>query len=152
MSVEASVLVAGLAVVLASGQDASTRVSERAALSWLAIVDAGDYEESWHQASELFRQDMARFGKDVSFWAKSLGVSRTPLGKVRSREAVHVESKSGARAALVEITFASAFEGADHVTETIVMMLEDDGEWRMATYLIARPRPGEYGHEVRVLR
>ena len=144
MSLDAGFLVAGLVVVLAVRQDAPARAAEpeeaaeTAALSWLSIVDAGDYQDSWHSASELFRQNMARFGKDASFWAKSLGVARKPLGEVRSRKSTSVQPKRGAGAPLVEIVYTSAFAAADGVKETLVMTLEDDGEWRMASYVIER--------------
>jgi len=143
MSLDDGFLVAGLVAVLAFRQDAPARGAEpgdaeTAARSWLSIVDAGDYEDSWHSASELFRQNMARFGKDASFWAKSLGVARKPLGEVRSRKSTAVQPKSGAGAPLVEIVYASAFAAADGVQETMVMTLEDDGEWRMASYVIQR--------------
>jgi hypothetical protein len=146
VSLDAGFLAAGLVVALGCGQDAPTRgseqeeVAEAAARSWLAIVDAGDYDESWHRASELFRLNMARFGKDVSFWTKSLGVSRSPLGEVRSRKTTHVDLKSGPPP-LIEIVYTSAFAQADDVRETIVMTFEDDGEWRMASYEIERLRP-----------
>ena len=113
-----------------------------AAVEWLELVDASDYEGSWEAASEHFRQDMARFGKDVSFWVKALEVSRAPLGELRAREATRVdvdaELPGVANDAFVKIDYSSSFSVRNGVTETIGMILESDGEWRMATYVIDR--------------
>ena len=116
--------------------------AEAAARSWLEVVDAGDYEKSWDAASELFRQNMARFGKDASFWVKSLNVSRAPLGDVRMREVARVEPDAGIAGMppgdFVEVEYLGTFVNQDRVTETIVMTLESDAEWRMANYIIDR--------------
>jgi hypothetical protein len=52
----------------------------KAADAWLARVDAGDYAESWKQASPLFQQQMTE-----PEWEKIIAKARRPMGKMMKR-------------------------------------------------------------------
>jgi hypothetical protein len=127
-------------VTWAASEDAAARA---AASSWLSVVDAGRYQESWEEASAAFRENMARFGKSVEFWVKALGAARTPLGSPVSRSVIRVapiDAMPGGPAGrrYLELVYDSDFEHADPVTESVVMTLDDDGVWRMFNYVIRR--------------
>ncbi len=134
-------LAAALAsLVTFSSEDDAARA---AASSWLAIVDGGRYEESWEEASVGFRENMARFGKSMDFWVKALGAARTPLGPTVSRTVTRVaptEAMPGVPEGrrYLELVYDSRFENAYAVTETLVMTLDEDGDWRMFNYLVRR--------------
>jgi hypothetical protein len=138
-----SPVVAG-ALSLLLGLSSEEAAAKTAASSWLAIVDAGRYEESWEEASVAFRENMARFGKSREFWVKALGAARTPLGKTLSRSVSRVAETDampggpeGRR--YLELVYESRFENAEAVTETVVVTLDDDGLWRVFNYLVRRP-------------
>jgi len=54
----------------------------KAEQTWMALVDAGNYAESWKQAAPLFQQQV----KETD-WADIAGKVRGPLGKVLKRSA-----------------------------------------------------------------
>ncbi|MGH9322481.1 MAG: DUF4019 domain-containing protein [Vicinamibacteria bacterium] len=119
----------------------SEEAAKTAAASWLALVDRGSYEESWHKASEAFRLNMARFGKSVGFWVKSLETSRKPLGDIDARTVTRTAEAKGMPGAsedgrYLELMYESRFEEAETMTETLVMTLDGDGVWRMFNYVI----------------
>ena len=53
---------------------------ERSARDWLARIDAGDYQESWEQASKLLKSKTAQ-----AEWVKSTMALRSSRGKVVAR-------------------------------------------------------------------
>lgn len=53
---------------------------EKAALSWLNLVDSGNYGESWDVAASEFQAKISR-----QKWESTLQSVRTPLGKLESR-------------------------------------------------------------------
>ena len=65
--------------------NAETSEKEKAAASsaetWLGMVDAGKYTESWKDAAELFRNAVKQ-----EQWEQSLQAARKPLGKLISRK------------------------------------------------------------------
>ena len=66
-----------LACSSARASDQRDAAAVTAAQTWLALVDAGRYEESWRTAAAYFKNAI---GQDQ--WNKSLGAVRRPLGKV----------------------------------------------------------------------
>jgi len=48
--------------------------AESAALTWLALVDAGNYPESWNTAAAYFRNAVPQAG-----WVSKVGAVRGPL-------------------------------------------------------------------------
>jgi hypothetical protein len=52
-----------------------------AADAWLKIVDSGNYDESWKQASSLFKNSVSE-----DQWTQKLGPPRQVLGSVVSRK------------------------------------------------------------------
>ncbi len=118
-----------------AGNAAAEKQARRAAVAWLALVDAGDYSGSWDAAAGYFR---AAITKDK--WRQALTPVRTPLGKLVSREfksAQYATSLPGAPdGEYVVIQFATAFENKAASVETVTPMLDKDGKWRVSGYFI----------------
>jgi uncharacterized protein DUF4019 len=56
-------------------------VADRAALSWFALADSGDYGQSWDQAAVVFQASISK-----STWVGALVNARQPWGRVMSRK------------------------------------------------------------------
>jgi hypothetical protein len=102
---------------------------------WLAVVDAGNYAQSWTEAAMYFKKSIDQRG-----WEHALTAARQPLGKVLSRKvlsAAYATSLPGAPdGQYVIIRFDSAFEEKRSTIETVTPMKEPDGKWRVSGYFI----------------
>ncbi len=100
--------------------------STEAALGWLALVDAGQWEESWQRAGAIFRSEVT-----AGQWEDAARSVRDPLGAVQSREVVSVQQTSNLPGVpegdYVVLQFATAFAGAAQSVETVIMRDEDGG-------------------------
>lgn len=109
--------------------------AQKAAESWLKLVDDGKYGDSWDAASSLFKAAVTR-----EQWAQAAGTVRSSVGTLGSRKLKSREfSKAlpGAPAGqYVTILYDSAFEKKAGAVETLVAMLDTDGSWRAAGYFI----------------
>jgi hypothetical protein len=124
-------LAAGLALA-AEGEEAA---AEAAADKWLALCDAGKYPESWREASSFFRGAIT---EDV--WNKGLAGLRAPLGPVQKRvrnTIVQARSLPGAPdGSYVVLTYDTTFAQKAAAIETVTVMHEKDGSWRLVGYYI----------------
>lgn len=106
-----------------------------AATGWLALVDHGQYAESWEQAASFFKSAVTK-----PQWEQTIGGVRPPLGQVSSRivsSAEYTKSLPGAPdGRYVVIQFTTAFEHKASTLETVTPMQEPDGTWRVAGYYI----------------
>ena len=107
----------------------------KAAETWLAVVDSGDYTKSWDTAAAYFRGAVTK-----EKWEEMLKGVRPPLGKVLSRK---VKSKQYATSLpgapdgeYVVIQFETSFENKDAAVETVTPMKDEDGKWRVSGYFI----------------
>ena len=106
-----------------------------AAEGWLALVDAGKYEESWKAASGFFKSAVPQ-----GQWEQSLKAVRSPLGKLVSRKLLsktYMTSLPGAPdGEYLVIQFETSFQNKKSAIETITPMKEKDGKWRVSGYYI----------------
>ncbi|MDJ1468234.1 DUF4019 domain-containing protein [Xanthocytophaga flava] len=120
-------------VVLA--QDKSEALAQKVADPWLALVDKGQYAETWQQASAAFKQQLTS-----DKWKEALVSARTPFGKVVKRtlgSAQYTTSLPNAPAGeYVVLQYQSAFENKSSATETVFMMKDADKQWRPVGYFI----------------
>jgi hypothetical protein len=74
-----------LGSIILTGALQADEVAEKAAITaspvWLSFVDEGNYNESWNQASGLFKAAVTK-----EQWQQSLKAFRLPLGKVVVRK------------------------------------------------------------------
>jgi hypothetical protein len=98
---------------------------------WLSLVDDQKYEESWNQASSMFRNEVTK-----EQWIAALKRSREPLGSVGSRTRTRLEFSKALRGApdgnYAIIHFSTTFNGKG-ATERLTLVMED-GKWQMAAY------------------
>jgi hypothetical protein len=115
--------------------EAPEDAAEAAAGSWLRLVDAGKYAESWEQAATFFIGAVTR-----DKWKQSVNGVRGPLGKLVSRKIKSrqlAESLPGAPdGKYVVLQFDTVFENKASAVETVTPMLDKDGAWRVSGYFI----------------
>ena len=132
-------LVAGLVLSTIAPCVGATETAEdlaqKAAESWLKLVDAGKFDESWTQAASLFKKAVTK-----AQWAQVAQGSVKPLGKLVSR---HLKSRQSAEklpgapdGKYVVIQFDSVFENKAEAVETVTPMLDADGVWRVSGYFV----------------
>ncbi|ADW19253.1 hypothetical protein Despr_3121 [Desulfobulbus propionicus DSM 2032] len=134
-----AVLIAFLFVVFTSPQaSAVAATTEDAAItasSWLTLVDGGYYVQSWQTASRFFRSAIAE-----ATWAASLQAARSPLGSLVRREQRASQLATSLPGApdgeYCILSFATELTNKKTAVETLTMMREADGQWRVAGYFI----------------
>jgi len=106
-----------------------------AAQKWLAVIDAGNYPESWREAAPVFQDRVTE-----TAWENSLNTFRKPLGALVSRQLQSSQTMTempGAPAGhYVVMQFESAFAENKSAIETVTFDLEKDGQWRSSGYYI----------------
>jgi hypothetical protein len=120
---------------MVTAQQKPDQLAQQSAESWLTLVDAGKYDESWQRAAEYFRGAVAK-----EDWRKAVQGVRDPLGKMRSRKLKSATYKTSLPGApdgeYVVIQYDSSFEHKQEAVETVTPMLDKDGKWRVSGYFI----------------
>ncbi len=102
---------------------------------WLAIVDDGEYDKGWTDASEMFKKAVTQ-----AQWNNVSATRRAPLGKVLSRKLQNVNfSKTlpGAPAGDYAVAiYDTSFEHKKKAQETVTSTLDKDGVWRVSGYMV----------------
>jgi len=118
-----------------AGNETAEKQATAAAQSWLALVDAGKFDESWDAAASMFRAALTK-----ADWVRTAGAVRTPLGAVTSRKLKSKRFTTTLPGApdgqYVVIQFDTSFEHKASAIETITPMLDKDGSWRVSGYFI----------------
>ncbi len=126
-----ALILTGPAVAADKPEDAAQKAAE----SWLKLVDGGKYAASWEQAAQVFKGAVKQ-----ADWAQMVGGVRTPLGammsrKVKSRE--YREKMPGAPdGKYVIIQYDTSFDHKASAVETVTPMVDPDGVWRVSGYFI----------------
>ena len=106
-----------------------------AARSWLALIDAGNYSESWKQASAIVQGAATE-----PVFANAMETFRKPLGEVVSRKLKSAEAMTelpgAADGQYVFMQFETSFANKKSAIETVTFALEKDGQWKSAGYFI----------------
>jgi hypothetical protein len=139
MVLKIAAMISGSLALSAAVATAGNLEREKAALlsaeRWLALVDEEKYGESWEEASELFRNTVKQ-----DQWEQSARAVRKPLAKVISRKVKsekYTASLPGAPdGEYVVIQFQSSFEHKKSAVETVTLMMDKDGRWRVSGYYI----------------
>ena len=136
-----AVLVLFLAALAAGAQDKPesnsgvVEAAEKATQTWLALTDAGQYGESWDQASQYFQSKLTR-----QQWIQALEKVRTPLGKMQTRKlksATYTQDVPNApKGEYVIIQYDTSFQNMPSAIETVTTMREKDGSWKVSGYFI----------------
>jgi tRNA A-37 threonylcarbamoyl transferase component Bud32 len=100
--------------------------------AWLALIDRGDYAQSWETAAAYFQR---KTGEEE--WVRQMEHLRRPLGKVRSRKPRPPKFSAGWTSFGAQFAFATSFDGLPAATETVTFARQKpNGEWRAIGYLI----------------
>ena len=114
--------------------DDKEEAAKRAALDWLALVDAMQYEASWEEAASLFKAQVS-----TTEWVKAVAAARRPFGELGARKllsATYATSLPGAPdGEYVVLQFQTAFENKAQAVETVTPMFEG-AQWRVSGYFI----------------
>jgi hypothetical protein len=102
----------------------------QAARQWLALVDAGKWQESWAGTTQSFQSL-----NTVGSWESASQTARVPLGRVLSRTMTSAESIPAPPSGLQLVRFRTDFANKAAVTETLSLAREG-GSWRVAGYFI----------------
>lgn len=116
-------------------QQTAEQIAVREAESWLAMMDAGKYAESWKAAAAVMRGAVT-----VEKWESTMKNVRDPLGKLESRKlqsATYTTLLPGVPDGdYVVILYETSFEHKATAQETVIMSREKDKVWRVAGYYI----------------
>jgi hypothetical protein len=107
---------------------------------WLAIMDGGNYGQSWETAPAHFQRAISK-----EQWLGRLEKVRRPLGKVLSRRLS--STKFTAAGTRLVAKYETSFDGLLAAVETVALALQPNGEWKAIGYLIrpaAREKRGSY--------
>jgi len=133
-SLVTSVVLAAAAARAADPGDAAKSAARKPVEAWLALVDSGNYAESWDAASSLFKAAMTR-----EVWKAALEQVRAPLGALKERKlagAQYATALPNAPAGEYVIFQFNATYAARSGVETVTAMKDKDGVWRVAGYFI----------------
>lgn len=115
------------------GNPAAETAAVAAAQSWLSLVDAEQYGDSWDQAAQVFQSAISK-----EQWLQAMQTTRKPFGANLTRELKskrYLTSLPGAPdGEYVVIQFTASFQNKKSAVETITPMLDKDGTWRVSGY------------------
>jgi hypothetical protein len=132
-------LLAIIASVLSSSafaQDVAAKreAAGRAAQAWLALVDRGDYDQSWQEAASFFQSKVPK-----NDWQSKLEENRAPLGTASRRtlagSVYQTDLPNAPKGEYVIIQYKTEFANGAFI-ETVTPMLDKDGKWRVSGYFI----------------
>jgi hypothetical protein len=128
-------ITASTRLLAGDAHDAAKQEAQQAAESWLSLVDAGKYDDSWSTASSLFRKAVSQ-----EQWRSAVQAVRDPLGTVKTRalkSATYSTSRPGAPdGEYVAIQYQTTFEHKQFAIETVTPLHEADGHWRVSGYYV----------------
>ncbi len=124
-----------LASLLGVASELETDPAVLAAQSWLASIDAGEYQNAWEDAA-----DGLHFGASREQWEKNLRAAREGRGAVVARavkEARFTKSSYSDPGSFVEIQFETRFQKrAVPAREKVSVIRKMDGSWKVSSYRI----------------
>ncbi|HUG92910.1 MAG TPA: DUF4019 domain-containing protein [Planctomycetaceae bacterium] len=121
---------------LASKPENAEDAALKATQAWLELRDTGKYAECWEHSARLNR-DM--YSKEQFIALYNAGIK--PLGEVTSRSVIHQQYAAnvvgGPKGHYVVSVFQTEFEDQKKFSlETVIVMLEPDGQWRVGAYTL----------------
>ena len=96
--------------------------------SWVKLVDAGKYAESWDSISGELK---AKYTRET--WPTALEPFLKTAGKIKVRTLKSVVSSEPGK---IAVDFDSSFLKLKVATETVFLKLETDGKWHISSYSI----------------
>jgi hypothetical protein len=129
------VALCSLLSVSAKADSNEIKLATTGAERWVNQLDQSQYDSTWSSAAEIFKKSVSQ-----AQWTQVITGVRPPLGKVIERKLQAAELKTSLPGApdgrYVVVQFKTRFENKQEAIETIVPMLEKDGQWRVSGYFI----------------
>ena len=121
-------------ITFAQDLAAKRKAAEQAAQTWLALVDSGNYGESWQQAAPFLQAKISK-----QDWQSTLDKTRSPLGtanhRTLARSAYQTDLPNAPKGEYVIVQYKTAL-AAGMFVETLTLQLGSGGKWRVAGYFI----------------
>jgi hypothetical protein len=118
-----------------SAEEAAKQAGRVSAEAWLALVDRAEYAQSWEQAATFFQSSVSK-----EQWQQAVQGVRDSLGAVGSRKFRAAEYKSSLPGApegkYVVIYYDTAFAKNPSTTESLTLVQEPDGSWKLVGYFV----------------
>lgn len=118
----------------AAGQ-AAVADAQQSAETWLSLADAMNYGGSWDAAAAYFKNRVS-----LEDWENAMRGVRTPLGSLESRTLKNAMPSTHLPGApdgdYVVMQFDTSFERKKDGVETVTVVQETDGIWRIVGYFI----------------
>lgn len=108
------------------------------AVAWLALVDEGDWDESWRTASSTFQRRMTQEAWAVA--AAQLDRPAGPLVRVQHYAARSASSPGSDAGGSVLVQYQAASDTGARVLETVALIPDGEG-WKVSAYF-AHGSPG----------
>ena len=106
-----------------------------AAEQFFTLVDATEYDDSWQQASELLKEKITQ-----EKWNEQLTKIHTiygPLiGRSHQKSTFTTSALDSPDGEYIILLYGSDFQSKKSTNETVIVTLDQDGEWRVAGYHI----------------
>ena len=119
----------------ATDSDPDVALAKKAALDWLALVDAGKFEATWDEAAASFQKAQAR-----ADWAKGLGGARPTMGKLVTRTLLNHEIRKDLPnlppGKYITVRFTTVFEKHAKGSESVTLVKDGARGFRMMSYLL----------------
>ncbi len=116
-------------------QSPESSAAQESVSSWLTVVDAGRYSESWQVAAAYFKSSVSRDG-----WEVAIEAARNPLGRMISRGITSTTAANTLPGApdgkYFIFQFDSSFEQKQRAQETVTVVREADGVYRLVGYFV----------------
>ena len=126
-------LIAVLVIACTTDEVNTDSSPQAAAEAFLALIDQGDYEASWAEASTWLRDNV-----DATQWAEHAGGFRQPLGAIDHREFRSVEFQDSLEdmpaGKYAFVSFDSSLANSSSASEMVGLVLDDDSTWRVIGY------------------
>jgi len=115
--------------------DPDVALAKKAALAWLALADAGKFEETWVEAASSFQKAQTK-----AAWAKGLGAARPTMGKLVTRTYLNHEIRTVLpnlpAGKYITVRFTSVFENHKDGAESVTLAKDGTRGFRMMSYFL----------------
>ncbi len=110
-------------------------MGRQVAVQWLAFGDEGNWDATWDNASAVFKKAIEK-----EPWTKKAMAVRDPLGKLMDRKLLLVKFETSLPGVpdgeYVIAQFTTRWEHKAQSVETVSVVKEADGMWRVTGYFI----------------
>jgi hypothetical protein len=119
----------------AESTDPDVALAKKAALDWLALVDAFKFDATWDEAATSFQK-----AQNKADWVKGLGGARPTMGKLVGRTFLNHEIRTNLpnlpAGKYITIRFTSGFEKHKNGSESVTLVKDGTRGYRMMSYLL----------------